>query len=464
MEYILSFECNYVLCEEKSVMKYEEKQFEGKKKKIKKILNKALETEYYAPFIRNLDIDTLTYEEFTKIPVLNKPVLNENILKMFTSKYSDFNVEYYNSLEFSEKKKYLYNFNLDIRVTSGSTGVPVEVIKSKDDINRDYITLNLYRRKLTKYNFKGNFLWIWPVNIQTKKYFYPDEDAEVFWQVNNHGTQYMLYAYSDKNLEIMYNYIIDNNVEWITSSPNALIKFISYLEKNNLKIEGIKYIECHSEYLYDWQREKICDAFKCDISTIYSSNEVQFMGGAKKEQTFQLFDKGCFIEFIDNNKGGKNICVTSLNYLDVPIIRYNLGDCGEWVISDENNDDGCYYFKLKQYRENDYLIDKNGEFHEPFIITDSIVLIKNTFNINIDLYRVIQVDVNVFEYYFDSSVKIGELQEIKIRLEKYLSDIFGYEIKVKILFTDINEVTFYGTKFKYIEVDAELRKKLANKI
>lgn len=444
-------------------MKYEEKQFEDKKKKIKKILNKALETEYYAPFIRNLDIDNLTYEEFTKIPVLNKSVLNENILKMFTSKYNDFDVEYYNLLDFSEKKKYLYEFNLDIRVTSGSTGIPVEVIKGKDDINRDYILLNWYRRKLTKYNFKGNFLWIWPVNIQTKKYFYPDEKADLFWPVNDYGVQYMLYAYSDKNLEIMYNYIIDNNVEWITSSPNALIQFITYLEKYNLKINGIKYIECHSEYLYDWQRKKIFDTFNCDISSIYSSNEIQFMGGIKGGQAIQLFDKGCFLEFLDNNKGGKNICVTSLNYLDVPIIRYNLGDCGNWFTMEYDNGVRRYYFVLKQYRENDYIIDKYGKFHEAFIITDSIVLIKNTFNVGINLYRVKQVDVDIFEYYFDNSVKIKAIKEVKTKLEKYLTNVLGYEIKVKVLFIDINEVTFYGTKFKYIEVDKDLISKYSKK-
>lgn len=445
-------------------MRCEEKLFDDNKEKIKKIMKKALETEYYAPLIEKIDINNLTYNEFKKIPVLNKTELNANILRMFTSKYSDFNKNYYNNLQFNEKKKYLQKFGLDVRVTSGSTGIPVEVIKSKDDISRDYIILNWYRRKLTKYNFKGNFLWVWPVNIQTKKYFYPDEEAELFWPVNERGVQYMLYEYSDKNLEIMYNYIIDNKVEWITSSPNALIKFIAYLKKYNLKVDGIKYIECHSEYLYDWQRKEIYETFNCDISSIYSSNEVQFMGGTDEGHELQIFSKGCFIELLDNNKGGKNVCVTSLNYLDVPIIRYNLGDCGDWLIVENEDGTEKYNLVLKKYRENDYIIDKYGKYHEAFIITDSIVLIKNIFNIKIDLYRVKQVDVNLFEYYFDSSLKVDNLDAIKEKLKKYLSDIFGYEINVRVLFVDINKATYYGKKFKYIEIDKDLYLKYSNKI
>ena len=442
-------------------MQNEKDLFECRRNSIKKVLYKALETDYYRKKLKNINIDGITYDEFKKIPTLNKQTLNFNMLGMLTSKYKYFDSEFYRNLPYNQKRKYLEKNGLELKVTSGSTGSPIEVIKSKEDINRDYITLNWYRRKLTTYDFKGRFIWIWPVNPLIRSYFYPDAETNVFWDVNNYGTQYMLYSYSEENLKILYEYIVENKVEWLTSSPNALVNFIDYMEKNSIQIDTIKYIECHSEYLYDWQKEKIIQAFNCEVVSIYSSNEMQFIGGTCKCGHMHLFDSSCFMELLDNRHGGKDVYITSLNYLDIPIIRYKLGDCGEW-----ENEQQCRLlnnkkiFLLKKYRENDYIVGLNGKKYEPFIITDSIVFLMNSFNLSIDLYRVKQVDINRFEYYFDESVHVFDLDECKKVLENYLESVLNYTIVVDIYKTPIKEFTYDGSKFRYFEVDSELLSRL----
>jgi len=47
-------------------MTVEELMFSNKQTKIKKVLNKALESPYYSNILKNINIDNLTYEEFIK--------------------------------------------------------------------------------------------------------------------------------------------------------------------------------------------------------------------------------------------------------------------------------------------------------------------------------------------------------------------------------------------------------------
>lgn len=90
------------------------------------------------------------------------------------------------------------------------------------------------------------------------------------------------------------------------------------------------------------------------------------MGGTNVSDEMTIFNESCFLEINKNEYGIDEIIVTSLNYLDVPIIRYKLGDCAEWI----DTDDVSYKIKLNRFRENDFIIGENGNRYEPFIITE----------------------------------------------------------------------------------------------
>ena len=430
----------------------ESNQFEKNKKKIKQVLNSAMKTEFYSGIYEGIDIDRIDYRQFSSLPVLTKTDLKKHMLKMINRERIAFDENLYSRLPYEKKRKYLSECGMELRVTSGSTGVPVEVLKSKKDLARDYLILNVYRRKMTDYDFRGRFLWVWPVNPSTKKYFYPDEQAMRFWPVNLYGEQYMMYTYSNENLKIMYEYIIKNQVEWVTISPSAMCCFIEYIERNKLPVPCLKYIECHSEKLYEWQRERIQRLFECDVVSIYSSNEVQFIAGAWNDNSLMLFGENAFLELIKNDYGGRNVFVTSLNYMDIPIIRYKLGDCGEWTEEKKESN----YFELKKYRENDYVIGKDGNKYESFVLTDSIILLQNTFGIVINKYKIKQVGIFEFDYCFDDTVELFDITRGKALLEVFLARIFEEHVKVNICISDIDSFILNGTKMKYIEIDQKL--------
>ena len=443
----------------------EEKEFLQCKERIIKVLKYAYDTRYYNDVLKKAGlespqkIENISYEEFKKIPCLSKQDLNVYKFDMLTKKFNGVDKDYYDSLPYGQKREYLSQYGLELRVTSGSTGIPVEVLKSKDDIKRDYVVLNYMRRKLTTYDFKGKFVWIWPVNPLTRKYFYPDSNSEKQWSVNKYGTQIMLYEHSDENLKEIYDFIKMNHIEWITSSPTALVSLANYMSKYHKRIDTIKYVECHSEYLYNWQEEIISNMFGCSPVSIYSSNEIQFIGAMCTNKKWHICGNSCFIEFLTNEYGTKDICVTSLNYLDLPVIRYKLGDCGKWCDEDKHCDLRGNSFELSKFRKNDYIILQDGNRMESFAITDSVVFLCNNFGLDIHKYRVEQITENEFTYYFDFSLQKAVNQECQLFLEKYLGSLTKYNIKVNLKFCDIDSLTYYGNKFKYFQVNDRLKRK-----
>lgn len=60
----------------------------------------------------------------------------------------------------------------------------------------------------------------------------------------------MLYEHSNANFEKLYKLIKREKFEWITSAPSVMVDFSEYLIRNSIVISHIKYIECHSEFLF----------------------------------------------------------------------------------------------------------------------------------------------------------------------------------------------------------------------
>lgn len=439
----------------------EEKNFIENYSKIKNIVCNAYKAPYFKILIDNSGIDIskdFTYDDFRKIEYTTKNNYNDNKFDMFTNQLDGFTKENYDKFENGKtKQQFVRKYNLQFRITSGSTGQPLEVFKGMKDDKKDYIALNMHRRKLTNYEFNGVFMWIWPVNPYTVKFYNYTYSVNEPVHINKYGYQFFLFEHADENLRKLYDALINIKCEWVTSSPTALCSLINYIKKNDLSAPSLKYIECHSEKLYDWQREMITDAFGINPISIYSSNEVQFMGAVCECGNLHVFTNDCFVEFVDTVADVKELCVTSLNYKDVPIIRYKLGDCGEWA---ENQKCNCKLHKypiinLKGYRVNDFLVTKNNTLVEPFVIADSIYYISNTFNVEIKQHKVVEKRFDLFEYYLDTSLFCSGISKVKDFLEYYLMVVLGYNITVEIMDFKSESSIYKGRKYKYFEVCIE---------
>ena len=440
-------------------MMLEEKIFDKQYEKIEKLLKTAQNSTYYCHLFDQAGIDfskKLDYETFRSIPFLDKNIYNIQKYNMIVNRPADFNVQYLEDIESGYlRNQYLDQFNMRYMITSGSTGQPLEVLKSYRGLDKDYVTLNFYRKRMTTYDFKGQFIWIWPENPVVRKFFNNNEFNNLeFRRENAYGYKYMLYEHSESNFHKIFNFMVENNIEWITTSPSVLYELALYMKENNLLYSGIKYIECHSEKLHKWQAETITDVFQISPVSIYSSNEIQFIGGTCTAGGLHLFNS-CFIEFIENSQGIKEIYVTSFNEMTIPIIRYKLGDCGDWS-NECNCNHNCNFinspqFNLKGYRTNDTVVTRNNTQVEPFIITDSIYLLNLKLKMNIREHKVIQRTINRFEYYILTEQRNNVSDNIICNfLKNYLQTILGYEIEVSI--NDYKNIVVVGSeKYKYFE-------------
>ena len=437
----------------------EEENFNKSKDKIMRILRNASKAKYYNKCFSDLNIDLsrdITYDEFKKIPVMDKNSYNANKFDLVTLDMKDFDMDYYNSLsKGNEKQEYLKRFKLRYMTTSGSTGQPLEVLKGYNDEYMDYFTLNYYRKKLSKYNFKGVFVWIWPENPIMRRFLNGEESnagEKKYRSENRYGYKYHMHEHSDENFMDLYDFLIEKKCEWITSSPSVLYKLACFIQEKQLEYIKFEYIECHSEKMYEWQEEKIEEVFGCKPVSIYSSNEIQFMAGMCENKHLHMFNKGCFIEFLENN-GIKEVCVTSLNYFDVPIIRYKLGDCGDWLYG-ESCDSAlgklpC--FTLNGTRVNDLLKTKSGTIMEPFVITDSVHLMCNKFGLDIKQHKIKQLSPDSFAFYFSRKEVDCANEEYRSFLKDYLTALLEYDANVELNEIEDVEELKDGRKFKYFE-------------
>ncbi len=241
----------------------EEIQFEKHYNKIQKILKNAVKSKYYEKRLAHIDFSKpFTYDMFTKIPITIKAEYQDSIFNMYSGPRFKFSFEQFKSYDlahYKEKVAYGMKYGIDRFVTSGSTGEPLEVLRTVTDNKKDYILLNYYRNKLVDYDFKDPFMWVWPINHIMRQLNGNLVDKKMV--VRKNGYKYSLHKHSSDEFADLYKQIINTSCKWITSSPSVLANFAEYIKNNSLQPINFKYIECHSEKLHDWQKEIIVSIY-----------------------------------------------------------------------------------------------------------------------------------------------------------------------------------------------------------
>ena len=435
-------------------MRFENDLFQINKCVIKKVLSRANQSEYYRRLFEkeNINVEEInTYEDFLKIPTLDKITYSLNKYDMIVErqKKNAIKQEIFDVTDIQEKRKVLEKNGVYLKVTSGSTGIPLEILKDKKDLLREYIGLNFARKDVLGNLPQGKYVWIWPANKKIRDYFYDDGYAGIY-QENEYGFKYMMPEYSSESLKKLSDFILDNSITWITAPSFMLYFFAKYVEQQKISIR-FEYIECHSEKLFDWQAEFIKKVFGYFPTSVYSSNEVQFMAITDKDGKMNIIERNVFLELIEDEHGAGQVYATSLAAMEIPIIRYRLGDLAQWegMVSDDKKK--IYTISLNGYRCNDYVLTRAGKKYEPFIISDLMILLNDQFQLKICEYVVKQNDYSDFSIFFEQNILriIKEKKEVLCYITQYFENFIGED--VKICYKDIFEIRKdVGTnKYKY---------------
>jgi phenylacetate-CoA ligase len=113
-----------------------------------------------------------------------------------------------------------------------------------------------------------------------------------------------------------------------TSSLHALATTALRLKRRDLKL---KVVITNAEPIFDYQREVISEAFQCPVRETYGMAETVAAASECESGKLHLWPEAGWIEVISNNTPEKynavgDLVCTSLLNIDMPLIRYRVGD------------------------------------------------------------------------------------------------------------------------------------------
>jgi phenylacetate-CoA ligase len=120
--------------------------------------------------------------------------------------------------------------------------------------------------------------------------------------------------------------------------PSTLALFASFVERNGGGADlGVKLVGSSSELLFEHRRQIIQEAFRCPVADEYGATEVSILAMECPEGGFHHSAESTYVEITDSDgcpvaPGEEgDVVVTDLNNLAAPLLRYRLGDRARWV-------------------------------------------------------------------------------------------------------------------------------------
>lgn len=266
---------------------------------------------YYNHVFNKNKIDIDLVDDLEKLPITTKEDIREyGLLNFINNEYLD------KDFHFMDDSK------ITITTSSGTTGVPMDVIWDKKTYLASTLPHWIYRRKnalimpsdtyFTSQRFKGN-------NLNCVK------KSEREYAINTN-------ILTHEGLVKVFKILNDIQPDWLLIQPSMLYILVQFSLENNLTFPcSIKYVEYFSEYLLPFYRKKIENVLKCFSANMYACSETQGIAYECSQKNMHVLEGNVSVEILKKNKriahGKKgNVCVTNLHNYVMPIIRYKLND------------------------------------------------------------------------------------------------------------------------------------------
>ena len=140
--------------------------------------------------------------------------------------------------------------------------------------------------------------------------------------------------------------------------PSCLSEFASIMEQNNLELtKSFKSIICVGEVLTPYQRSMIERVFGCPSFSVYVGNEIGVIATeCQAKNGMHIMENRVLME---NDTEGSMI-LTTLDYFDLPLIKYKTGDRG--TIFHDKCACGISGLKIKEVegRVEEYILNASG--------------------------------------------------------------------------------------------------------
>jgi len=262
-------------------------------------------SKFYKKLYRNLSLPK-NILEIDKLPILNKEYLRKNINEVYTL----------------PKSKGI------ISKTGGTTGKSLEVIFTKDDMQKRFALLD-YFREWYGYKLGKKTAWFSGKALLNEK----DIKKNRFWKTDYlHKVRYYSTFHINEKFLIYYlDNLIKFKPEYLVGFPSSIIEIAKYGINNHIPFpkNTIKAIFPTAETVTPEIRKILSEYFYTKVVDQYASSEgAPFIFECPQGNLHLELQSGVF-EVLDNNNKPANegrLIVTSFTTHGTPLIRYDIGD------------------------------------------------------------------------------------------------------------------------------------------
>ncbi len=283
---------------------------EREKKFLRLIEHVKSNVPYYKQFneIRNIH----SIEDLNKLPVLTKEVINDHFEQL---KATNIN-----------KSRFIKNS------TSGSSGKSLYFYSDKSDTYS--LAVAMRGDEMAGWKFGEKKLIIWGAERDINKGL-----RAILKRVFQKEVVLSSYYLDDQNIIKYHSFIEKFKPKIIVGYPSALYKIAQILAERKLTFtHQVNGIVSAGETLHDFQRESIEKVFNTKIFNRYGCREVGHIANeCKIHEGLHYNSDHLIIELLDKNgnscKPGEigEIVITDLDNHVFPLIRYKIGDMGEYL-------------------------------------------------------------------------------------------------------------------------------------
>jgi len=258
----------------------------------------------------NINLNKLTYKEFTKLPILTKDIIRNSTDKLI-------NINYLSKDSIKENS------------SGGSTGEPVVFYQTKEQGIAGAANY-YYALTLNKVNVYDVSVDLWGAERDM-------HNIESSFDIKSFLLNKVTLNTFILSEKIINNYIRKLNKtkpKFIKAYVHSIYDMAKYININDIQINYSPIIHCTTGPLYPEMQEEISKAFNnAYVYNFYGSREVSAIATEVKGENsmYVLFDN-VFVEILNENnqpvkKGEEGeIVITTLNNDYMPLIRYKIGD------------------------------------------------------------------------------------------------------------------------------------------
>lgn len=262
-----------------------------------------------------------------------------------------------------------------------------------------------------------------------------------------------------KSVKYFVDEIKRYNIEWLVGYCGSLEYIADYILKEKIELYNVKLIWSTSSPLTKIVRKKLETAFHCAIMDQYGCCEMGNIAIQKPNENFLTVNSDYVhidiinggIDVTNKHKYG-DICITDLNTMEFPLIKYRLGDRSRIVKTMLESKDGFPKLEFVQGRISDMIYLPDNTYLDGSYLTT----ICDNYSEQISCYQIHQY-AN-FDITFVVVLKRQNTQSMYViqEIKQVLESLVKYQVRIEVRIVD--KIEDFAGKRKFIISEIALSK------